>query len=264
MNNINKNFLKIWFFPHCDISEINEVSKEIEDNEYDYVLLPFKSGLPDPILKSIFVFNNTKKIGCYVAIPGYAVSAEYMVMMNKTIIDAFPNRNFMLNVIDGGIEEDLNKFNVNRDNVKNINENFVKYIKNNSNLKMSFSGISDKTIDNVDKYGEYQYIQFQDLNKINKNLYNKLILRIIICARENEEDAILYLNKGLEEIKNESFFSQEVYDRLVGNLIVGSYESVAKKIIELKDLGIAGVIVSDLALVEHDRFNVHKAMKLID
>ena len=133
-----------------------------------------------------------------------------------------------------------------------------------SNLKMSFSGISDKTIDNVDKYGEYQYIQFQDLNKINKNFYNKLILRIIICARENEEDANLYLNKGLEEIKNESFFSQEVYDRLVGNLIVGSYESVAKKIIELKDLGIAGVIVSDLALVEHDRFNVHKAMKLID
>ena len=168
MNNINKKFLKIWFFPHCDISEINEVSKEIEDNEYDYVLLPFKSGLPDPILKSMFVFNNTKKIGCYVAIPGYAVSAEYMVMMNKTIIDAFPDRNFMLNVIDGGIEEDLNKFNVNRDNVKNINENFVKYIKNNSNLKMSFSGISDKTIDNVDKYGEYQYIQFQDLNKINK------------------------------------------------------------------------------------------------
>ena len=44
---------------------------------------------------------------------------------------------------------------------------------------------------------------------------------------------------------------------------VGSYEDVALKIKEIKSMGALGVVVSDLALVEHDRKNVHIVMSSI-
>ena len=49
----------------------------------------------------------------------------------------------------------------------------------------------------------------------------------------------------------------------MGNLLVGSYDEVAFKIEELKKAGAVGIVVSDIALIEHDRDNVHKVMNLI-
>jgi alkanesulfonate monooxygenase SsuD/methylene tetrahydromethanopterin reductase-like flavin-dependent oxidoreductase (luciferase family) len=263
---MDNKFLKVWFFPHCDFEEIKEISKEIDENGYDHVLLPFKSRLPDPVLRSYTVFNNTKNIGCFVAIPGYAVSPEYMIMMYRTIIDTFPNRNFILNIIDGGPDEDLSRFNINRDtdNIKSINENFAKYLKNNSSVKIAFSGMTDETSSLVKKYGEYQYVQLPDFyNFFNKDKSKNVIVRLVICARKTKKEAEEYLSYAINEIKSEPYFSKNILDRLMGNLLVGSYEDVALKIKEIKSMGALGVVVSDLALVEHDRKNVHIVMSYI-
>ena len=66
------------------------------------------------------------------------------------------------------------------------------------------------------------------INAYHPGNYYKTKCNVVVEVAEAEPQ------KRTIVIKNESFFSQEVYDRLVGNLIVGSYESVAKKIIELK------------------------------
>ena len=263
---MDSKFLKIWFFPHCDFEEIKEISKEIDNANYDHVLLPFKSRLPDPVLRSYTVFNNTKNVGCFIAIPGYAMSSEYMVMMHKTIIDTFPNRDFILNIIDGGPEEDLSRFNINRDvdNIKLINENFVKYLKDNSSIKIAFSGMTDETSSLVKKYGEYQYVQLQDFyNFFDKNKTKNVLIRLVICARQTKEEAEEYLSHAINEIKSEPYFSKNILDRPMGNLLVGSYDEVAFKIEELKKAGAVGIVVSDIALIEHDRDNVHKVMNLI-
>ena len=153
--------------------------------------------------------------------------------------------------IDGGPDEDLSRFNINRDtdNIKSINENFAKYLKNNSSVKIAFSGMTDETSSLVKKYGEYQYVQLPDFyNFFNKDKSKSVIVRLVICARKTKKEAEEYLSYAINEIKSEPYFSKNILDRLMGNLLVGSYEDVALKIKEIKSMGAIGVVVSDLAL----------------
>ena len=261
----NSSFKKIWILSHVDMNEVKSISKELEDNGYDYVLLPFKSRQPDPIIKSLIVLQSTSSLGCFIAIPGYAVSSEYFVMMYKAIRGLFPERNFLLNIIKGGPDEFFDRFEIDTNDINKINKKFIEDIKTISNIKVAFSGMTDEISEISNSYGEFQFVHFKDFDKfVNQdNLKNNLIVRVAICARDTEESAKLHFEKAVNDLKNEKFFSELFLNRLVANTLVGSYDNVKNKILDLKSKGAAVIVVSDILLEEPDRENVHRVVRKI-
>ena len=78
----------------------------------------------------------------------------------------------------------------------NIVDIVVKYLKDNSSIKIAFSGMTDETSSLVKKYGEYQYVQLQDFyNFFDKNKTKNVLIRLVICARQTKEEAEEYLSK---------------------------------------------------------------------
>ena len=47
---------------HYIYPETIEIAKTVEEAGYDYMLIPYKSGQPDPLVKTIIMLQNTKKL----------------------------------------------------------------------------------------------------------------------------------------------------------------------------------------------------------
>lgn len=253
-------FLKVWFLSHYPYNESIDIAKSAENAGYDYILIPFKTGQPDPFTKALIVLQNTKRINILIALPGYVISKEYLIMFFKSLNELFPNRQVLINIIDGGPEEEINKYGVDRESIKDINRNFVESLKSTSNIKFVFSGSSEATSKNVEDFGEFQLVQIYDFEKNDKR-NNIVIPRIIICARETEQEANLFVENSFNRMKSEEWFSPYMIDRLRKTCLVGSYDSVADHIKTLFKNGAGGIAVSDLSLDNNDMDNVHEAIR---
>jgi len=259
--------LKAWFFAYPELDRTIELAKRIEELNYDYMLLPFNSEMPDPLSKSLIMFANTEKIGCWVALPGYAAHPTYINMIYKTIHEAFPNRKLSLNIIDGGLQEDPTKFGIgkNKKLIKELNKIFSKKIKAlDSNIDLVFSGSSLQTVETANIYGSLQLIMLKDLELINSYSLNhkNIIVRMWICARETDELAQIDSNNILKKFEEDDYLRDYFLQRIKDNLIIGSYENVANQIKKLEEKDVHGILVSDIIL-SNDEENVHKAMVLV-
>jgi alkanesulfonate monooxygenase SsuD/methylene tetrahydromethanopterin reductase-like flavin-dependent oxidoreductase (luciferase family) len=258
---MNKNFLKIWFMSHYIYPETIEIAKTVEEAGYDYMLIPYKSGQPDPLVKTIIMLQNTKKLNFLIAMSGYAVSEPFLMMYFETIKELFPDRKVLINIVDGGPFEDLSKYYVDRENVKSINRNFVKSLKSQSDIKFVFSGSSDDVVQNVKDFGEFQLIPIYDFEP---GKYDRVMIpRLIICARETDQEAADFASKTFDRMIANEEFSPIVVERLRKTSIIGSYENVVKQMRNLLDNGADGFLVSDIPF-EWDIHNAHKVMDMIN
>lgn len=239
---------KIWFFSHCPSERLIDISKILDKSSFDSVLLPFKAGWPDPIIKSFAVLQNTKTLEAIAALPGYAASAEYVSMIDKSIKEFFPDRSFYLNIIDGGMMEDPSIFGINKgiDDIKDINEKFVSDLRSKQDVKLMFSGKSESTYQKMLKYGYLQLALLSDLPMIEDHKYISLCVRLFVCVKDTDEQAEMAFQEMINIYSQDKEFSQHLIARMKENIILGSKETVRSKIYELKAKGIAGILVSDL------------------
>lgn len=241
-------FNKIWFFSHCSVDRLIEVSKVLDKSTFNSVMLPFKAGWADPITKSLAVLFNTDKINAIAALPGYAATPEYVSMINQAIKEIFPSRKFYINIIDGGVLENPTIFGIDkqRQDVKEINNKFVSELLGKQDVPLLFSGKSRNTYENVLKYGEMQLILFEDLPLIDTSQYSTLCVRIFVCVKDTDSEASLKFNEMINLYENDKDFSPALVERIRKNIIFGSKESVLEKINDLKNMGICGILVSDM------------------
>ena len=239
-------FKKIWFFSHCQTDKLLEISKMLDNSSFDSALVPFRSGISDPIIKSFFILSNTKKIKVIAALPGYAATSEYIAMVVLAIKEIFPERTFYINVVEGGPTENPSKFNVERENIKNINKIFIKELLDKSYAKIMVSGKSQHTSNNAIEHNAKQLVLFEDLSLIDSQRYKDVYARVFICVADTDENANLLFNSIIDKYESDPEFNKNLIERIKKNIICGSKNTVCNKVINLKRIGLGGVLVSDL------------------
>ena len=258
---------KHWFARHESTKNRVDFCKKLEQFNYDSILIPFSYEFGDPFIKTCILLNETNKLNYLIAFPPYLISPEYCSMIIKSINEAYPNRNIMLNIVNTLERTKNNIFKINKtqEEVRLLSGDFSKKLKDNIECSISFSGNSDITIKNVLLIGEMQISEFEKINNKQieeiKNGGKRIMVRVFIVARETKKDAIEWYNDTLKKMKDDN--DDLIFiDRVMKNSIIGSYEEVKDVILNLEKIGITDLLVSDIHWT-NDEENVHKALEFI-
>jgi hypothetical protein len=223
-----------WFERSTDF-EIKTLSIELEDNGFEGILLPYSFYHGDQFVKIANAIDINKKIKYMVAIRPYAISAQYLSMINNSF-NKICNERISINLITGwihdheqnvgGIQGEVNDFssNVDRSNylIKYIDS---LHITNAVTPKFYVSVTNEILFNSVKKenviipYSLYKDNRFELIGK-------NTMISIMPIIRKTKEDLNLVAKEtkfsNIEYFTEEDFssFLQELNEKEIKNILI--------------------------------------------
>lgn len=255
---------------------LDALSHYLEDCRYKSVLLTFHSQQPDYLIKSAACLIPGHKLKYMIALRPYHVSPQYLSMMTKAYNEIDRDR-LVINWIAGDFHNRLDEPDTELDVfleselIDTIQKrttflrNFVKmykfYCPVSERPPMVFSGYSDYTLETV-KIHEGTSLCMLDTYRENIKKFDGIEKRMV-----SANVTVLESNKEIEEYKEKVV---PVNPRHTNFSIIGDYETVKQKIINLKDEGITDLLlftntdILDLDWNEGNDLRVNKLIKEIN
>ena len=228
---------------------LDALSHYLEECGYESVLLTFHSQQPDYFVKSAASLTPGHKLKYMIALRPYHVSPQYLSMMTKAYNEIESNR-LIINWIAGDFhnrpdepDTELDIF-LESEPIDTIQKrttflrNFVKMYKLYCPVferpPMVFSGYSDYTLETVKIHGGTSLCML-DTYRENIKKFDGIKKRMV-----SANVTILESNKEIEEYKEKII---PVNPRHINFSIIGDYQTVKQKIINLKDEGITDLLL---------------------
>ena len=228
---------------------LDALSHYLEECGYESVLLTFHSQQPDYFVKSAASLTPGHKLKYMIALRPYHVSPQYLSMMTKAYNEIESNR-LIINWIAGDFhnrpdepDTELNIF-LESEPIDTIQKrttflrNFVKMYKLYCPVSeippMVFSGYSDYTLETVKIYGGTSLCML-DTYRENIKKFDGIEKRMV-----SANVTVLESNKEIEEYKEKIIPANP---RHINFSIIGDYQTVKQKIINLKDEGITDLLL---------------------
>jgi len=261
---------------HCDVKELKDLSHRLEDSGYDSVLLTFHSAQADYFIKSAAALTPGHKLKYMIALRPYHVSAQYAAMMTIGY-DQIDSNRLVFNWVAGDFhqredEPDL-EFDIfgESESVDSIQKrttylrNFVNMYKLYCPIKvrppMVFSGFSDYALETVRMFNGTSLCML-DTYRDNMDKFDGIEGRMVSAGI-----TIIESDKDIEEYKAKvTTFNPRHLDFS----IVGNYQAVKQKILDLKNEKITDLLVFtntnnlDNSWNEKNANMVHKLVKEIN
>jgi alkanesulfonate monooxygenase SsuD/methylene tetrahydromethanopterin reductase-like flavin-dependent oxidoreductase (luciferase family) len=231
--------------------DLKALSSDLNSAGYESVLLTFHSACSDYFIKSAAAVTPGEKIKYMIALRPYHVSPQYCAMMTEGFHEIDKNRiifNWLAgdqhNRSDEGDQLDVygNSDTLNSvDKRKIFVRDFVSQYKSMDILKncpdMVFSGYSDYTIETAKIFNSPTLCMIDDYREnveILKDL-NKKMVALTVVILENDTEVEEYSNY-LKSLTRREFKTS----------IVGTKNSIIKKLLDLESEGITDVLINTL------------------
>mgnify|MGYP003335678492 CR=1 FL=1 len=225
---------------------IKIMSEELDKYNYYSMLLTYHSKNSDLLIKSLLAANNDINLKFMLAIRTYAISPEYLSMICNSYNQSFPNK-LILNVTSGDIHleensvNDIPMFSEYLDTPeKRLNyteewtKKFIEICSNRYLPELFMAGHSDKTREMADKFNA-THISMLDMHikylKDNNIINKKQLISLSILIRDNFDKAKEFL------LKNNTAGAENW-------TLVGNTEKIKKEILDLQNLGITDILIS--------------------
>ena len=259
-----------------DLKALKDLSVVLEDSGYYSVLLTFHSGQADYFVKSAAALKPGDKLKYMIALRPYHVSPQYCSMMTKAYSQIDKNR-LVFNWVAGDFhtreDEPELEFDVfGESEIIDTIQKRTTYLRNFVNMyklycpteirpPMVFSGSSDYSLETA-KMFKGSSLCMLDTYRENIEKFDGIASRMV-----SANVTILESNKDVEEYTQNA---REVNPRHINFSIIGNYETVKQKIIELKNEKITDLLLftdsPNLTLYEnqHNDMMVNKLVKEIN
>lgn len=228
---------------------LDALSHYLEECGYESVLLTFHSQQPDYFVKSAASLTTGHKLKYMIALRPYHVSPQYLSMMTKAY-NEIENDRLIINWIAGDfhnrpdepdIELDIFLESEPIDTIQKRTtflRNFVKmyklYCPVSERPPMVFSGYSDYTLETVKIHGGTSLCML-DTYRENIKKFDGIEKRMV-----SANVTILESNKEIEEYKKKVIPANP---RHINFSIIGDYQTVKQKILELKNEKITDLLL---------------------
>ena len=261
---------------HCDVKQLKDLSHILEDSGYNSVLLTFHSAQADYFIKSAAALTPGHKLKYMIALRPYHVSAQYAAMMTRGY-DQIDSNRLVFNWVAGDFhqredEADL-EFDIfgESESVDSIQKrttylrNFVNMYKLYCPIKvrtpMVFSGFSDYALETVRMFNGTSLCML-DTYRDNIDKFEGIEGRMVSAGI-----TIIESDKDIEEYKAKA---TTFNPRHLDFSIVGNYQTVKQKIVDLKNEKITDLLIFTNTNGLEDSWNqkndmmVHKLVKEIN
>jgi len=253
---------------------LDALSHYLEECGYKSVLLTFHSQQSDYFVKSAASLTPGHKLKYMIALRPYHVSPQYLSMMTKAYNEIERNR-LAINWIAGDFHNRSDEPSVELDVfleselidsiqkrttfLRNFVEMYKLYCPVSERPPMVFSGYSDYTLETVKIHGGTSLCML-DTYRENTKKFDGIENRMV-----SANVTILESNKEIEEYKEKVI---PVNPRHINFSIIGDYQTVKQKIINLKDEGITDLLlftntVENVFDSKWDQINDMRVNKLI-
>lgn len=234
---------------HCDVKKLKSLSHKLEESGYESVLLTFNSQQPDWFIRSAAAIVPGQKLKYMIALRPYHVSPQYCSMMTIGYSQIDSDR-LMFNWVAGefhnredepDIEFDIYNKSDHIDTIqkrttflRDFVNTYKLYCPTSLRPRMVFGGFSDYTLDTVKIFNGTSLCMI-DTYRENINKFNGIDSRMVsanITILNSDKDINEYINKVTSVDPRHIKFS-----------IIGNYETVKRKILELEKEKITDLLV---------------------
>ena len=261
---------------HKNVQELKDLSNKLEDSGYKSVLLTFHSQQADYFIKSAAALIPGNKLKYMIALRPYHVSAQYAGMMTIGY-DQIDSNRLVFNWVAGdfhqredepqiefdifGESESVDSIQKRTTYLRNFVNMYKMYCPTKIRPPMVFSGFSDYALETVRMFNGTSLCML-DTYRENLEKFDGIENRMVsanVTILESDEDIEKYKENSL------SF-----NPRFLGWSIIGNYQTVKQKIIDLKDEGITDLLLFTNTTNFDDTWNqnndmmVHKLVKEIN
>ncbi len=242
---------------------IREVVNELGNYDYESVLFTVHPMLSDMWTKLAASVNPNHKFKYMIAFRPYLFSPQYLAMLISSFSDISNNR-LMLNLVHGTYSARETFYSImngkdllDKQYKKQYAKDFVSKLFNDAEMFVAYdmpeilvSGSSDDSIElakNTSNTIAMFYESFiENPERYTSKSFDKIFVFLSILIRETDEDAEQEVASIPEDRKT-----------INGSPIYGSKETVAKKIIELSNLGVTDIFFSQFDQW-HDTEEIHQ------
>lgn len=233
----------------CDVSQLKDLSHRLEDSGYKSVLLTFHSAQADYFIKSAAALTPGHKLKYMLALRPYHVSPQMAAMMTKAYSEVDKNR-LIFNWVAGdfhsrddepdiefdifGESELIDSIQKRTTYLRKFVEMYKLYCTAELVPPMVFSGYSDYALETTKKFKGTSLCMI-DTYRDNIEKFDGLDGKMVSSGV-----VILESNKEIEDYKKKLINHNP---RLLDYSIIGDYQTVKQKIIELKNEKITDLLV---------------------
>ena len=234
---------------HCDVSQLKDLSHRLEDSGYKSVLLTFHSAQADYFIKSAAALTPGHKLKYMLALRPYHVSPQMAAMMTRAYSEVDKNR-LVFNWVAGdfhtrddepdiefdifGESELIDSIQKRTTYLRKFVEMYKLYCPTELVPPMVFSGYSDYALETTKKFKGTSLCMI-DTYRDNIEKFDGLDGKMVSSGV-----VILESNKEIEDYKKKLINHNP---RLLDYSIIGDYQTVKQKIIELKNEKITDLLV---------------------
>jgi len=234
---------------HCNVDQLKDLSDRLEDSGYNSVLLTFHSAQADYFIKSAAALTPGHKLKYMIALRPYHVSPQYAAMMTRAYSEIDKDRlvfNWVAGDFHGRDDEPDIEFDIFAESeaidsiqkrttyLRKFVEMYKLYCPTAVVPQMVFSGASDYAIETT-RMLKGTTLCMLDTYRDNPERFDGVVGKMVSAGV-----AILESNKDIEEYKNKS---TDVDSRIPNYSIIGDYETVKKKIVELENEKITDLLL---------------------
>lgn len=260
---------KHWMLRFRPAESSETIAAEVEKlDKYNYesVLFTVNSRIPDMWTTVANAINKSHKIKYMLAVRPYLFSPQFLTMLVASF-NRLTNERLMINIVHGDISPYENFTNIlNGEQLqdkkfrKQYDKEFVnKFISGMSTYpkmkipEIVISGSSEETFDLAQSSSNIVAVWANDFldnpTRFADQKFNKIFIVLPTLIRETDEDC----EKEIAKISKE--------DReLLGYILYGSRETVAKKLLELEKMGVTDILFSQMTW-QHEIDLVHESLK---
>lgn len=217
--------MNFFWFERTNNFDIKSLSEELENNGFCGVLFTYSFFNDDYFVKIANTIDTNKKIKYMVAIRPYAISAQYLCMINSAFEKISKNR-IVINIITGWIHDEEKSIGGIQGSVNDLSNNIdrsnylIEYVKSLKNIKSNipefyvsvtneilFKNVCDGKV--IIPYSLYKQ------NRFDLNSENTMISVFPIIAKDEEE--LLLLKKEKRE-QDAEYFTIETFEKFLNEL----------------------------------------------
>ena len=256
----------------------------LENSHFDGVMFVYDSALGDVFTKMVENMKTNEKIKYLVAIRPYAISPQYLCMINQSMNSIMPDK-LQINFVSGYIKEHekffggiLGNINDNSDRIERSNY-LIDYIDvlntmpgNQGSLKLDFyvSTTNEYVFKATEKYDNKIIISYKDYKNgywtVVDNLYGNIIGNNFDCSKRKIMLAITPIIRKTqdeldrsEEYANRPIWREDERQGTVTDIEYFTYEEFDKFIVNLESKGIDGVLIN--GHLQEERENIISFVK---
>ena len=225
------------------VDELKILLSKLDEVGYESVLTVYDSVFSDKWMKSAFSLNLNHKTKYMIALRPYSISPELAAMMVEAFNEYAPDR-LIFNIVAGDIlnhetsiddvvDLDISTPEKRTEYPGNWLEKFKKIKIMTKIPEMGLAGISDNTLKNAKKYGDFpiamlhHYFQYPEKYKD----FKRIMVSFAVVIRETQKEA----DDFIKNLPNEWEANWTIW---------GNKKEVYDKIYELKKMGVTDILIS--------------------